>query len=177
MTQEELKALINKTGLVNASLTRMKHFVDNFQPGNNVYQLKMRLPHIRKAFTEFDDNHRQTELLDNRVNQSKEREKFETKYYDLESAVLEIIETDLQNSANERNTSSPSSSNQKGSEVRLNQVRLPTLDLSVFSGSFLDWQAFSDTFMSLIHDNELYTNIKKFHYLRVPSRRVQNRFQ
>ncbi|XP_063915837.1 uncharacterized protein LOC135131904 isoform X2 [Zophobas morio] len=166
MTQEELKALINKRGMVKATLTRMKHFVDNFQPGNNVYQLKTRLPHIQKAFTEFDDIQRQIELLDNRVDQSKEREEFENKYYDLESAVLEIIDTDVQNSANERNTSSPSSSKQKGSEVRLNPVRLPTLDLPVFSGSYLDWQAFSDTFKSLIHDNELYTNIEKFHYLR-----------
>lgn len=45
-------------------------------------------------------------------------------------------------------------------------MRLPKIDLPVFSGSYEDWYSYYDTFGKLIHANDNLTTIEKFHYLR-----------
>ncbi|XP_045539664.1 uncharacterized protein LOC123722310 [Papilio machaon] len=47
-----------------------------------------------------------------------------------------------------------------------NIVKLPTIQLPKFSGSYNNWLEFRDTFCSLIHSNDSIDNINKFHYLR-----------
>ena len=44
--------------------------------------------------------------------------------------------------------------------------RLPTLDLSVFTGNALDWQPFWDSYDSAIHGNLLLTDVQIFNYLK-----------
>jgi len=46
------------------------------------------------------------------------------------------------------------------------RVKLPKIDLSVFSGAYDDWYSYRNTFEKLIHLNEGLTEIEKFHYLR-----------
>ena len=45
-------------------------------------------------------------------------------------------------------------------------VKLPDIKLPTFSGDFLKWPQFRDTFVALISNNSALPNINKFHYLR-----------
>lgn len=50
--------------------------------------------------------------------------------------------------------------------MRQSRVRLPKIELPVFSGSYEDWYSYQDTFEKLIHTNNSLADIEKFHYLR-----------
>ena len=45
-------------------------------------------------------------------------------------------------------------------------VKLPDIKLPNFSGDFLKWPQFRDTFVALISNNSALSNINKFHYFR-----------
>ncbi|XP_053395734.1 uncharacterized protein LOC128555930 [Mercenaria mercenaria] len=44
--------------------------------------------------------------------------------------------------------------------------RLPKLDLPIFTGNVIDWQAFWDSYESAIHANSSLTDVQKFNYLK-----------
>lgn len=45
-------------------------------------------------------------------------------------------------------------------------MKLPTIELPKFDGNYDAWLEFRDTFKSMIHDNDSFPDIKKFHYMR-----------
>lgn len=45
-------------------------------------------------------------------------------------------------------------------------VKLPTISIPTFDGSYERWLEFRDTFQSLIHNSNQITSIQKFHYLK-----------
>lgn len=47
-----------------------------------------------------------------------------------------------------------------------NALQLPRISLPKFSGNFLEWENFRNTFESLVVSNETLTNTQKFHYLK-----------
>lgn len=73
----------------------------------------------------------------------------------VEASPVDSLEGSVQGS----NNASTSSNNV------LNSVRLPTISLQKFNGQHIGWLKFHGTFVSLIHDNESLSNVKKFHYL------------
>jgi hypothetical protein len=156
MTQEDVKALIARRGQIKTTTTRIKTFLEKFRDGDNIYQLKSRLPNLRNAFKEFDQVQTQLESLQERERQDKERHDFETDYYNIVPQILALLDS-------VEYAKSKSINGQGSSAVveqpRLNPVRLPTLDLPSFSGSYLEWTAFADTFKSLIHNCNLYSKI------------------
>lgn len=48
----------------------------------------------------------------------------------------------------------------------LSGIKLPTISLPEFNGDYMQWLAFHDTFLALIHSNADLPDIQKFHYLR-----------
>lgn len=50
--------------------------------------------------------------------------------------------------------------------VDLNNIKLPVINLPKFSGTYRTWLEFRDTFQSLIHNNNVISDIQKFHYLK-----------
>ena len=54
----------------------------------------------------------------------------------------------------------------KGESLCNRMVRLPKLNLPVFSGNLLEWQLFYDSFVSSVHSREDMSSIDKFNYLR-----------
>jgi len=48
---------------------------------------------------------------------------------------------------------------------RESQVKLPVIKLPTFDGRSENWQQFSDTFQTLIHNNAELSNIQKYQYL------------
>jgi len=52
------------------------------------------------------------------------------------------------------------------SGTRESHVKLPKIQLPVFLGAYDDWYSYQDTFEKLIHQNNNFSEIEKFHYLR-----------
>lgn len=46
------------------------------------------------------------------------------------------------------------------------KISLPRIKLQTFSGTYGNWPAFRDSFLSIIGDNPSIFNIEKLHYLR-----------
>jgi len=45
-------------------------------------------------------------------------------------------------------------------------IKLPALDIPIFSGQYEEWSSFYDIFLALIHTNKSLTAIQKLYYLR-----------
>lgn len=45
-------------------------------------------------------------------------------------------------------------------------LQLPRISLPKFSGNYLEWETFRNTFESLVASNEVLSNTQKFHYLK-----------
>ncbi|XP_064292652.1 uncharacterized protein LOC135309907 [Plodia interpunctella] len=46
------------------------------------------------------------------------------------------------------------------------QVKLPRIELPVFSGNYEEWPTYKDLYISLVHNNSSLTNVQKLHYLK-----------
>jgi hypothetical protein len=96
--EQELKSLRIRRGTIKSAVTRVSNFVRDFGDGN-IFQLKTRLVNLREAFKEFDAVQLQIEILDETALQGNERTDFENAYYNIESTILEKIETATVNEA------------------------------------------------------------------------------
>lgn len=159
MSQEEqLKTLISKRGHIKSSLTRYSNYLDENQ--DKISQLQLRVPKIEETWSEFGDIQTQIELIKATAEQFQEREKFETTYFNLLDNYQKAIVPKTMAAFNNANQSSSTST------VSDSHIKLPTINLPTFSGSYDQWIPFYDTFCSLIQNNNSLTNIQKFHYLR-----------
>ncbi|KAL7723756.1 hypothetical protein ACLKA6_002573, partial [Drosophila palustris] len=48
----------------------------------------------------------------------------------------------------------------------IEEVKLPTIKLPVFSGKFVDWPVFKELFLSRVHNCERLNDLHRFHYLK-----------
>ncbi|XP_066595436.1 uncharacterized protein [Prorops nasuta] len=48
----------------------------------------------------------------------------------------------------------------------INNIRLPVIDLPKFSGDYIEWNNFYETFSSIVHDKVYVSGRDKFHYLK-----------
>lgn len=165
MTEQEivsLKSLNAKRGVIKSSVTRIKTFVEKFDPKtDNVFQLKARLSKLEAAFKDFETTQLDIFKLDNSAKQTKESEDFEIVYYDAYASIMATIEQ------MEASKSGPSSEiNSISNQNRSSNVTLPRLNLPIFEGHYSNWISFRDTYKALIHDTDVYSDIEKFHYLR-----------
>lgn len=46
------------------------------------------------------------------------------------------------------------------------EVKLPKINIPLFSGNYNDWGTFNDLYSSLIHNNNTLSNVQKLHYLK-----------
>ncbi|XP_066602493.1 uncharacterized protein, partial [Prorops nasuta] len=53
-----------------------------------------------------------------------------------------------------------------GAFREINHIRLPVIDLPKFSGDYLEWNNFYETFRSIVHDKLYVSGRDKFHYLK-----------
>ncbi|KAL0822198.1 hypothetical protein ABMA28_004328 [Loxostege sticticalis] len=68
---------------------------------------------------------------------------------------------------------------QQSSPSENSDVKLPRIQLPIFTGKYEEWQTFHDMFTSLIHNNKSLTGVQKLHYLKTnlqgdPSNLLQN---
>lgn len=153
------KVLIRKRGTVKAKLTSFKKYInslsDNVLSEVQLTELKFRMSRAKTLLSEF-------ELLQDDINShfetdtdSESLEEFESDYYTTIARAQCIIGCD---NLSENQKYTPSG--------KLDFIKLPTISIPEFDGSYEHWLEFRDTFQSLIHNSKEITDIQKFHYLK-----------
>ena len=157
-----LGELRRKRGVVKASLTRARRFVENFDSDTQAISLlefrQEELPQINKR---FDEVQCEIELLsaEEAEDTEGERDKFEQDYFAIRSQMQELINSKKANSTQGLNTSF-------GQSNVSQRVRLAPIALPCFNGKIEEWRPFYDSFQAMVHGDEGLTAIQKFYYLR-----------
>lgn len=124
-----------------------------------VMELQLRVDKLENLYDDFNDIQLKIECLcDNIDAEALERTSIESQYYGL------IAQAKIMISNHSKTEQEETKSNHSSYKRQL--VKLPTIQLPKFSGSYDTWLEFHDTFSSLIHDNDEIDEINKFHYLR-----------
>jgi hypothetical protein len=161
--QEVLKNLIRKRGAIKAALTRVRTFINKFNPREEaITLLKFRQEELPQINKKFDDIQCEIELLDcsNDDEAEREREAFESEYFSIRSAMQEIIDLEK----NSHNSSLHNSS--VNTIVTSHRAALAPISLPQFNGNILEWEPFFDCFKVLVHNEDYYSPAQKFSYLR-----------
>ncbi|KAJ0177477.1 hypothetical protein K1T71_007486 [Dendrolimus kikuchii] len=124
---------------------------------NVISELELRIGKLELLYARYDETQSRLECLSDFETQITEREVFESMYYQLISQAQQIV-------ANHKK--SPQSSDSSSHSYNNKPIKLPTIQLPKFNGSYDSWLEYRDTFNSLILSNEDIDVINKFHYLR-----------
>lgn len=162
---EAFKELVRKRGPIKGGLTLFVRTVDSLSnsaelTAKQINELKLRQRSAVNLLQSFNSiQYAIEELVDEKEydKQLLEREMFESSYY----SAMATIECLLENQK-VSNTISDNSHN-CGSKLL---VKLPTISLPSFDGSYENWLEFRDTYLSMIHNSEELDDIQRFHYLR-----------
>lgn len=123
-----------------------------------VMELQLRVDKLENLYDDFNEIQVKLECIcDNIDAEELERTTIESQYYGL------IAQAKIMISNFSKTEQAETKSN---SSYKRQLVKLPTIKLPKFSGSYDTWLEFHDTFSSLIHDNDEIDEINKFHYLR-----------
>lgn len=158
--QKVLSELRRSRGVVKASLTRVRKFVDNFNPLEQALSLlEFRQEELPRICKKFEDIQAQLELItEDAEKEEEERDCFESEYFDLRSRIQEII-----------NAARPQSSTALNASFRTiggNRPNLAPIALPIFNGDIKDWESFYDIYRVMVHDEDIYSPAQKFMYLR-----------
>nr|XP_049704680.1 uncharacterized protein LOC126056266 [Helicoverpa armigera] len=166
MSFDECKDFIKKRGVVKGKLTLFVKYVESLVDvelsESHKIALEDRCNNINTLLEQFSKIQDDIEfhLQDSELDLEKqliERETFENVFYDITSKAKSMLK-------------SKDSSDNNAIEVRngpqTSSIKLPTITLPSFDGSFEQWLEFRDTYISLIHNSKTIDNIQKFHYLR-----------
>lgn len=152
-------------GQIKASLTRFKAYLDSFDHSSSVIELQKRLEKITPLYEKFDTVQCQIESSVEGTPSAEEhtdvRDSFENSFFQLTALAEDIISRSQSHHTQSTQAPTPVSVNSSTE----NRVKLPTIELPTFDGSYNNWVKFRDTFESLIHNNPNLSNIEKFHYL------------
>lgn len=155
--EDILKDLKKRRGVVRGKFRLFMKFVDSMEiitiTETMKIELQTRLQNVDlllQQFTEIQDEI-DLKIPDSQVEKElSERESFETNYYAYVTKAKCVINVDdVQNS----------------SKVFC-KVKLPTISLPTFDGSYDHWLEYRDTYLSLVHNSKEIDNVQKFHYLR-----------
>lgn len=162
ISQSQVKELRKKRGVIKASLTRMKNFVEEFDPMvDAISLLEFRQEELPRLNQKFDDIQTQLELIviDDGEKEEEERNKFEFDYFSVRSQIQEIVNA-------KKNASSSCHNSSFNMSAGNSRARLPVINLPAFNGDIQDWESFFDCFRAMIHDDCGFTPAQKFYYLR-----------
>ncbi|XP_047032323.1 uncharacterized protein LOC124639132 [Helicoverpa zea] len=160
------KESVRKRASCKGRLTAFTNYVnelDESLDASQVCELQLRLGKMESLFSQFDEVQSKLECLADDVNsQLPERNEFESKYYKIFAKAQDLLTRNLKPTKNEPLESDYSSAQTRNRRL----VKLPTIQLPKFSGSYEKWLEFHDTFSSLIHCNDDIDDVNKFHYLK-----------
>ncbi|XP_061721102.1 uncharacterized protein LOC133527922 [Cydia pomonella] len=168
LDMNDSRTLTQRRGTLKGKLTLFAKYVATLNQANltNIQkvELQLRINNAASYYQDFDVVQTRIEELADPSDLPKHldyREEFEGQYYQTVAAASELA--DVGNSLVVANGSAaaPASTDSVGYKVKL-----PTISLPTFDGSYEHWLGFRDTYTSLIHDSKDLGAIQKFHYLR-----------
>lgn len=164
----KIRDLIRKRGIIKGRLTKFTNYLQLLENSSlestsqSRIDLKLRMNGATTLFSEF--NEIQTKIEENvsdgeLFDQLNQREVFEDSYYSTMAHAESMLDSEATDGS--RNQSCHSHNTQI-----YKSIKLPTIVMPTFDGSFEHWLEFRDTFISLVHDSNEISNIQKFHYLK-----------
>lgn len=133
--------------------------------------VETRLENLEADWLNFSDNHKKiVSSIDPKeleVSVYSTKDVYETLkeiYIDYKSDLKEIIRnSEIQSNAKNVTSEQQPKGNSNNQPI---SVKLPKIELPVFSGSYSEWISFRDLFVSSIHDNQHLDGVQKLHYLK-----------
>ena len=166
---------------IKAKLTRFRNQFAAYDTTLGIGTWPIQLLKIEPLYEQFDKIQTEIEMAieaNDELQESRERNEFETAYFDIVSRVREFIERTQQRNASTSNVrmESPLAGElpaQASSVAELATLlsanafapNLPTIKIPTFDGSYKDWVKFRDSYKTMVHDKVGLSNIQKFHYL------------
>lgn len=161
----EVKKLNKTRGAIQHRVTNIKKFFENQKEGEvfDVVSLENRLETLESSYKEYHAIH--SEILHAIDDEDEETMKaavdkadqFQELYYEVKLLLSKSIKALIIIPVN----------GHLGETVgRHHTVKLPTIILPTFDGTYEKWLNFHDTYSSLIHSSQTLTVIEKFHYLK-----------
>lgn len=161
---KDTKDLVRKRASYKGKVTMFSNYLNTLDPSSlsptEVSELQLRFTRLEALYTQYDEVQLFLECTtDDLDGQMSERAEFESLYYKTLSKAQQMLVDNKKRDSSDNCDLMSRSSNHKF-------VKLPTIQLPKFSGSYTNWLEFHDTFVSLIHSNDDMDEINKFHYLR-----------
>jgi Protein of unknown function (DUF1759)/Putative peptidase (DUF1758) len=165
------KALLAKRGSIKARVTIFANYLKGFNrlevlDADQRSMFKARLAKFETAGDDFEEVQQKLEALEEDPTQRyEERGQFEEQFFSALGFARDVVLAGARST-----TESWGNADSGESEPRPNSgrsvVKLPTIQLPTYDGSYKRWLEFHDTFSALIHHNNAIEPISKFHYLR-----------
>lgn len=160
-----VRELVRKRGIVKGRLTRFDNYLQSLNTENPISSSRDRIDlklRIQGATTLLADYNIVQSKIEEYVDDSdipdqlSNRESFENDYYQS----LALAESMLPQSDN------ADCANKSCNQEKPQSVKLPTISMPTFDGSYEHWLEYRDTFLSLVHNSKQISCIQKFHYLK-----------
>jgi len=160
--------LVKKRSHIKAKLTRFATFLSGCDDDEQKRkEIPSRLERVEPIWKDFDEVQTQLEDGNEAELESGERDAFENKFHYLVTKARNMISALQLPSVNApRSEQQAQALNQPINIIQQNKMRLPTIEIPKFNGSWEQWLPFRDTFASMIHNSETLPDIDKLHYLR-----------
>ncbi|XP_041976443.1 uncharacterized protein LOC121731154 [Aricia agestis] len=164
---EEIKELVKKRGSYKGQLTNFINYCLELGKketllSTDAKELQLRIGKLESLYDKYDEVQLQLEcLVDDVQAQYTVRAEFESQYYQALASAQDIL-----SNYNKDTADADVSYRSISASARHQLVKLPTIQLPKFNGTYDCWLEFRDTFTSLIHSNNDIDEINKFHYLR-----------
>ncbi|KAK9739455.1 Protein of unknown function (DUF1759) [Popillia japonica] len=176
---QNLKTLKHKRGTIKTQITLFQKFIDNFDTSNvnekDKQNIKLRKEKIEPLYETFEEIQTEIELLELELNQDvscegTERESFSNAYFAIVGTANNILNPAVKEiesivDANSIVQGHYPNSNQTSHNSHMH-VKLPTITLPTFDGTFTLWREFYDAFTALIHSNNSLSDVQKLSYLK-----------
>ncbi|CAH2227306.1 jg21693 [Pararge aegeria aegeria] len=162
-TVQLIKELVKQIGILKGRLTKLSAYVTSFEnqllDRSKRAELNLRVQGAANLLSEFNQVQMKLDGVlpeSDSEEQLEERECFENKYYSIIAQANCVIGND----------STPSSGRSECLGNTHQAVKLPTINLPSFDGSYEQWLDFKNTYVSLVHISTSISEIQKFHYLK-----------
>lgn len=160
--EKYIRELVRKRGIVKGRLTKYSTYLKSFKGDltvQNSIDVKLRTQGAADLFKEFNviqSTIEQTVRDSDLEEQLNQRELFEDAYYQTVAKAEFMLNREAEVTKGSATTTS----------TKLQSVKLPTITMPSFDGTYEHWLEFRDTFLSLVHNSKEISNIEKFHYLK-----------